>query len=414
MAELLLKNSNYYVRFRLHGRAYKKSLQTQDEKQALAAQNITELALHRIRTGQLLLPADANPGDFVVSGGAITSSVRKTHPSLRKLVDEFVEAQKLLVAESWHNTLQIHLRHFLAYLGSKADAPCQQVGHRHIEGYLSARLAKRSSDTVKMERATLVRFFSWAVRQDYYSISPAKDLEPIKASGDRSPFRTTAQIEAIIKRGGLESDATLKLWDTLYLTPREIGQILELARKYATTDYAHLLHAIPAYTGIRRGELLRLRWVDIDLDERSLTARSKKQSRQRLETTRHIEIHPELAIVLQKWKKKRPQGQFVVCKEDAIEPLTLDEAKYAFWQPLNNTPWCLNKAKRWYKLGFHTYRHSFASNLAAAGVDQRVIDELMGHTSESMRKRYRHLFPRLKTAAVEMLSFSTTSKNQGG
>lgn len=50
--------------------------------------------------------------------------------------------------------------------------------------------------------------------------------------------------------------------------------------------------------------------------------------------------------------------------------------------------------------GYHVMRHSFASNLAAAGTDQRVIDELMGHTTEEMRKRYRHLFPEQKDAAV--------------
>jgi integrase len=55
-------------------------------------------------------------------------------------------------------------------------------------------------------------------------------------------------------------------------------------------------------------------------------------------------------------------------------------------------------------VGFHTYRHSFASNLAAAGVDQRIIDEFMGHTTEAMRKRYRHLFPKDRRSA--MASFS--------
>jgi site-specific recombinase XerD len=51
-------------------------------------------------------------------------------------------------------------------------------------------------------------------------------------------------------------------------------------------------------------------------------------------------------------------------------------------------------------IDYHVLRHSFASNLAAAGTEQRVIDELMGHTTEEMRKRYRHLFPEQKDAAV--------------
>ncbi|MEO2091861.1 MAG: AsnC family transcriptional regulator, partial [Gemmataceae bacterium] len=50
--------------------------------------------------------------------------------------------------------------------------------------------------------------------------------------------------------------------------------------------------------------------------------------------------------------------------------------------------------------GYHAFRHSFASNLAAAGVDQRVIDELMGHTTVEMQKRYRHLFPDQRRAAI--------------
>ncbi|MBY0459079.1 MAG: site-specific integrase, partial [Gemmataceae bacterium] len=56
---------------------------------------------------------------------------------------------------------------------------------------------------------------------------------------------------------------------------------------------------------------------------------------------------------------------------------------------------------KWHVLrGYHAFRHSFASNLAAAGVDQRVIDELMGHTTVEMQKRYRHLFPDQRRQAV--------------
>ena len=76
----------------------------------------------------------------------------------------------------------------------------------------------------------------------------------------------------------------------------------------------------------------------------------------------------------------------------------------SIWQPLRGTDWCLPGRNGRPKIGFHTYRHSFASNLAAAGVDQRVIDEFMGHTTEAMRKRYRHLFPRAKKSAI--VSFS--------
>lgn len=39
-------------------------------------------------------------------------------------------------------------------------------------------------------------------------------------------------------------------------------------------------------------------------------------------------------------------------------------------------------------------------------MDQQLIDEMMGHTTEAMRKRYRHLFPSAKRSAVECFSLA--------
>jgi len=50
---------------------------------------------------------------------------------------------------------------------------------------------------------------------------------------------------------------------------------------------------------------------------------------------------------------------------------------------------------------FHLLRHSFISCLACAGVDQRIIDDLVGHTTEEMRKRYRHLYPSTQQDALK-------------
>src|SRR5205823_2040560 len=50
---------------------------------------------------------------------------------------------------------------------------------------------------------------------------------------------------------------------------------------------------------------------------------------------------------------------------------------------------------------YHVLRHSFISALASEGVDQRVIDEVVGHQSEEQRRRYRHLYPEVMRAAIE-------------
>jgi integrase len=50
--------------------------------------------------------------------------------------------------------------------------------------------------------------------------------------------------------------------------------------------------------------------------------------------------------------------------------------------------------------GYHVFRHSFASNCALKRLGQRIVDAWMGHQSEAMRRRYRHLFPEQQDAAI--------------
>jgi site-specific recombinase XerD len=48
-------------------------------------------------------------------------------------------------------------------------------------------------------------------------------------------------------------------------------------------------------------------------------------------------------------------------------------------------------------------RHSFISALANRGIDQRIIDELVGHQTEAMRRRYRHLYPQTVADAIRQV-----------
>lgn len=194
------------------------------------------------------------------------------------------------------------------------------------------------------------------------------------------------------------------------MAPDEIAGLLALVTGRAKDPLSFLLHAIPAYTGMRRGEVLRLRWADVEFDHDGVWARSLKQSRQAVETKRRIDLHPELRSVLLDWRAGRPKGQFVACDGGTPDALTACRADSLFVQPLRGTTWEV-RADR-FKVGFHTYRHSFASNLAAAGVDQRLIDEFLGHTTEGMRKRYRHLFPNNKRSAMRAFSLKTPSNHR--
>lgn len=247
------------VRFRLRGKEFKKSLKTKDESAARAALHLVELTLHRLHTGQLHVPDRVAPGDFVVSGGTLHEPVDRQPaaepapppPSTGELVDRYTAALKTLVAPSYHASHAMHLRHLMRHLDGRADEPCDGVTFRGLNGFVQARLAERHPNTAELERITLLR-------HKYLGDSPAAGLAPIMGGEDRPPFRTAAEIERILQRGGLTDEERLDLWDGLYLSPPEIAGLLATVRVNATVDYGYLLHAIPTYSGIRRGEVLRL------------------------------------------------------------------------------------------------------------------------------------------------------------
>ena len=411
MANIQQKNGVFHVRFRFRGRQFKKSLKTKVRKDAQDALTLIDATMVKILTGQLNAPQGVDLGDFIVSNGTLTApplrpSEKPRIPLLRLATEEFLESRLGRIEESYQATMHTHLGHLLAVLPERADQPVDRLGLKDLERYMSQRLKKVSSTTVNRERGTILRLLKWAVKAKYLAASPAADLEKLPEEIERDPFKTTAEIQEIIDRGGLSDKEKLAQWDSLYLSRQEIGSLLCLARERDGDKRSHMLHAIPAYTGMRRGEILKLRWSDIDFRADYIHARSRKQSRTRKEVLRRIDMCSELKQLLLAWRQSHPKGQYVLCDPETLEPLTGDIANRLFWLPMRHTNWCLISNDNRFKVGFHTYRHSFASNLACEGVDQRIIDQWMGHETEAMRRRYRHLFPNTRREAIRHVTYA--------
>ena len=86
------------------------------------------------------------------------------------------------------------------------------------------------------------------------------------------------------------------------------------------------------------------------------------------------------------WLDRHPGGQYTITA-DGQSPLSKDAAHHHFRKTLQATKFSVVR-------GFHVFRHSMCSNLASKGVSQAIIDSIVGHQTEEMRRRYRHLFPK--------------------
>jgi len=137
-------------------------------------------------------------------------------------------------------------------------------------------------------------------------------------------------------------------------------------------------------TGMRRGELLALRWDNVDLESRRIRVAEAMSNGVVTATKNHkprvVPISRELALELAGLDR---DGEYVF--NDRGARLTTDEVKrlvpYA----------CSDAGLR--RLNWHALRHSFASQLVMAGVDIRTVQALLGHASINQTMRYSHLAP---------------------
>jgi len=140
-------------------------------------------------------------------------------------------------------------------------------------------------------------------------------------------------------------------------------------------------------TGMRKNEILSLKWEQVDLRHGFILLDVTKNGERR-----EIPINSSVREVL------------TALPRHLLSP-------YVFWQGENGARYLdikksFHTARTKAKLAdfhFHDLRHSFASQLVMAGVDLVTVKELLGHKTLSMTLRYSHLAPSHKVKAVMML-----------
>ena len=169
-------------------------------------------------------------------------------------------------------------------------------------------------------------------------------------------------------------------------------------------------------TGLRRSELLALKWKDLDLDlaciyvahslhrldDGSIIIKEPKTSRSR----RPVDLPPSLAILLRQYRVKREAEQIIVGKA-----LTEDDFVFSHMDgtPLNPNTVSHTFSKMVARAGLphlrlHDLRHIHATMLLKLGTHPRIVQERLGHSSiATTLDIYSHTVPGLQKAAAERL-----------
>lgn len=275
------------------------------------------------------------------------------------------------------NMIRIHLAPALG------DMPLQKLDSDDVQRFVNSLAAQgKAPNTVHMAYAVLAQVMRYAVKRKFIGRSPCHDIELPHVDEDADDIQPldAEQAKALLAacRGH-----KLECFITLALT-----------------------------TGLRRGELLALHWKDIKLDKRELTVRSTLifepgkgyyEGPPKTKDSRRTVMLADIAIAQLRVHKARQQlaeriagaawqeKDLVFCTETGGY---IGYNVVGYWYPR------LLKAAGLPHFHFHALRHTAGTLLLALGESQKVVQNILGHTTMKMTNRYLHVIPVMKHTAA--------------
>jgi len=222
---------------------------------------------------------------------------------------------------------------------------------------------------------------------DRYKAHRRENAEPATFNRERSCLR--AMFRKAVRWGKIKTDPTSE-WEKLTEPEHKIGVLNndEAERlKIEARDILRPFVIIALNTGMRKTEILSLKWENINYSERFIlieweTAKSKKS-------------------------RKIPMNDLVIETLSAMSR----KSKYVFFNPETGKP--IADVKTSFKtackkanikgLRIHDLRHTALSKMVEAGIDLVTISKIAGHSTIQMTMRYCHSTPELMQRAVDKL-----------
>ena len=280
------------------------------------------------------------------------------------------------------DTLEKLYRHFRTWY----PEPLTAITVERVEAWKARRLNEGCSpSTVLRDLFTLSSVLRQAVKAGELTENPVRRVDKPRVDR-RGKVRFLDQAEET------------RLRDALKARDEEMQNRRAVANNRRLTRHERILpplmhfgdHLTPAVllsmnTGLRRGEVVKLRWGSVDFNRQLLTVEGRNAKNRQ---TRHVPLNEEAVSVLRSWR------------EQAGTRMRVFGVTIGF-----QTTWGkVLKQARISKFRWHDLRHHFASRLVQRGVPLNTVRDLLGHSSVGMSLRYAHLAPDQRREAVAKLN----------
>lgn len=265
-----------------------------------------------------------------------------------KFADDFLELYCKQNKRSWDRD-EISLAHLKAAFKDMALAA---LGAEDVERYKAARKAEVSPATVNRELACLKTLLNKAVEWGRIGANVAARVKKLKEAPPRERILSSAEARRLL-------DAASPMLRTIL--------------------------TVALGTGMRRGEILGLKWTDLDLVRGFISLMTSKSGK-----GRKIPMSGAVAAALGAVPHR---GEYVFQNPETGQPLR--GVQDAFRAALETA--------KIEGLRFHDLRHTAASKMVEAGVDLVTVSKILGHASIQMTMRYAHPTPEALRQAVNCL-----------
>lgn len=313
--------------------------------------------------------------------------------------------------ESWHSRRKRFLADILWKL-RRRDIPCKE----HVEEYLRDQHRRNCKpNTLRNSFLGIDLFLKFlkekgrshldqVIRGDLYEFIEHEQDRGLKPSTVNMRLRVLkAFLRFYIDKGVVHPDVvskrlTIKVPDSLprAMDPDDVNKFLGVLK--GTRDRAMML--VLLRTGMRVGELLNLLVKEVNLKERRIEIYEAEKTR----VGRVVYLSEDARSALGAWLKKRDPNRDVVFYAQGRSNMSYVNARHIFVKYILKA----GLSHRGYTL--HCLRHTFASELLNAGMRLECLQQLLGHSSIEMTRRY----ARLTDKSREEEYFEAMSKIERG